>query len=430
MFCKVKVLFYFLLLFLSSFIYAQTQQLPACKITTLSSDKNVQVFSYKQKAFFALTVNNTKISPNNSSGLASCVEFQFCNLNQSIKIKQWELKITDDNSKEIFVSSGTVLPNENITWNAINRNDVVVDGHFKYSFKIIINKKDEVSVDGDIFVDGTLPCALLQLSLDTVVISEDNLLKELILTPNISDEDGIDFERTNLKIVTEKNIPVKTWKLKNSDSKNIVWNGKDDIYDDFVRPGEYKAILTAYDLIGNYTEIQKDITVLKCDVKGEISDIVVKEEPPGLLVDLSSVILFSSGSCIINEEASALLDQTVNILKVYQANKVLIEGYTDDSETKDPLTLSYTRAQAVYAYLVKEGICADRFQSVGYGKENPVASNKDIKEKVKNRRVNIVILKKEEENIEDNSEEQKSEQDSEQENKQENPEEKTDENDI
>jgi len=67
--------------------------------------------------------------------------------------------------------------------------------------------------------------------------------------------------------------------------------------------------------------------------------------------------------------------------------------------------LSYNRAQAVYTYLTKEGIQADRLQAVGYGQENPIASNKDKKEKIKNRRVNIIILKKEEHD-ENNSDEQ------------------------
>ncbi|WP_413854214.1 OmpA family protein [Candidatus Ruminimicrobium bovinum] len=405
MFSKTKLLFSFFILFLSSFVYAQTQRLPATETINLPANQNIQVFSYKQKAFLAFAVTGTEISPNNSIGLASQTEFQFYQLNKNVKIKQWELKITDNNSKEIFISSGTVFPDKNIIWNATLENGNVVEGKFKYFFKIIINKKEEIGLDGTITVDGTLPYVLLQTTMDTIVISEDKLLKELILTPNIGDESGIDFEKTNLKIVTEKNIPVKTWKLKNLEFQNIVWDGKDDIYNEFVFPGQYKAILTAYDLMGNYNEVHQNITVLKCDVKGEISDIVVKEEPRGLLVDLSSVILFSSGSFTINEDAVPLLEQTVKILKAYQANKVLIEGYTDDSETKDPLTLSYNRAQAVYTYLTKEGIQADRLQAVGYGQENPIASNKDKKEKIKNRRVNIIILKKEEHD-ENNSDEQ------------------------
>lgn len=397
MFGKTKLLFSFFILFLFSFAYAKAQQLPAVEVTQLLSNKNIQIFSYKQKAFFALTVTGTNISPNNSIGIPSQTRFQFSNLNKNIKIKQWELKIIDNNSKEIFVSSGTALPNKDIVWSAISEDNNIIEGRFKYFFEIIINKKEKIEFDGKIIVDGTTPYALLQTSMDTIVISEGNLLKELILTPNIGDESGIDFKKTNVKIVTEKNIPVKTWKLKKSQyEKNIVWDGKDEIYNEFVFPGQYKAVLTAYDLTGNYSEVQKNITVLKCDVKGEISDIVVKEEPRGLLVDLSSVILFSSGSFKINKDAISLLDQTINVLKAYPANKVLIEGYTDDSETKDPLTLSYNRAQAVYAYLVKEGIKADRLQAVGYGQENPIASNKDKKEKIKNRRVNIIILKKEE----------------------------------
>jgi len=389
---KIVLIFSFLLM---SFSFAYTrQQVPNLSVTQISSNNNTVFFSYKEKVFLSLSVNNTNISPNNSIGLASQTEFQFHQFNKNIKIRYWELKITDNNFKEVFISSGTEFPNENITWNANNGNSFV-EGNFKYFFKIIVNK-EEISVDGNITVDGTLPYVLLQTSMDTIVISEDKLLKELAIASNVGDETGIDFNKTSLQILNEKNIPVKSWDLKNKDFQNIFWDGKDDIYNELVKPGEYKIVSTAYDLTGNYNKTEKKLTVIRCDLKGDISDIVVKEEPLALLVDLSSVILFSSGSCNINEEALSLLDQTVDLLKVYQANKVLIEGYTDDSETKDPLLLSYIRAQAVYAYLVKEGIQAERLQAVGYGEENPIASNENLEEKAKNRRVNIVILKKEE----------------------------------
>ena len=112
------------------------------------------------------------------------------------------------------------------------------------------------------------------------------------------------------------------------------------------------------------------------------------------MVNLSSNILFSSGNSVLKPEAKSSLDETVKLLNAYPANKVLIEGYTDSTGNKDKnLKLSYDRAQAVYLYFVQNGIPAERLNAVGYGQDNPIASNQTAKGRAQNRRVNIIILK-------------------------------------
>ena len=69
-----------------SFSFAYTrQQVPNLSVTQISSNNNNVLFSYKEKTFLGLSVNNTDISPNNSIGLASQTEFQFYQLNKNIK---------------------------------------------------------------------------------------------------------------------------------------------------------------------------------------------------------------------------------------------------------------------------------------------------------------------------------------------------------
>ena len=123
MFKKIVLIFSFLLMF---FPFAYTrQQVPNLSVIQISSNNNTVLFSYKEKTFLSLSVNNKNISPNNSIGLASQTEFQFHQLNKNVKTKYWELKITDNNFKEVFISSGTGFPNENITWNANNGNSFI-----------------------------------------------------------------------------------------------------------------------------------------------------------------------------------------------------------------------------------------------------------------------------------------------------------------
>ena len=53
------------------------------------------------------------------------------------------------------------------------------------------------------------------------------------------------------------------------------------------------------------------------------------------------------------------------------------------------LKLSYDRAQEVYLYFIQNGIPAERLSVVGYGQENPIASNKTAKGRAQNRRTEL-----------------------------------------
>ncbi|MEO1630254.1 MAG: OmpA family protein, partial [Bacteroidota bacterium] len=67
---------------------------------------------------------------------------------------------------------------------------------------------------------------------------------------------------------------------------------------------------------------------------------------------------------------------------------LLIEGHTDsDGGDASNQTLSEDRAAAVKAYLVDNGIDADRLDTAGYGESEPVADNETPEGKAQNRRV-------------------------------------------
>ena len=119
--------------------------------------------------------------------------------------------------------------------------------------------------------------------------------------------------------------------------------------------------------------------------------------------------MFSSGNSVLKPEAKSSLDETIKLLNAYPANKVLIEGYTDSTGNKEKnLKLSYDRAQAVYLYFVQNEVPAERLSVVGYGQDNPIASNKTAKGRAQNRRVNIIILKSQNEGTKDNNNEKDS----------------------
>ena len=133
------------------------------------------------------------------------------------------------------------------------------------------------------------------------------------------------------------------------------------------------------------------------DVKGtaanrgcpEVTEEVVKK-----LNDYGKTILFNSGKATFKEETIPVLQAMNAIFKEYPHAKFIIAGHTDsDGSNALNQTLSENRAAAVKAYLVENGIGADRLKAVGFGETVPIASNKTAKGKAQNRRVEVTLIK-------------------------------------
>jgi OOP family OmpA-OmpF porin len=72
-----------------------------------------------------------------------------------------------------------------------------------------------------------------------------------------------------------------------------------------------------------------------------------------------------------------------------------IGGYTDGiGSAAANKKLSQRRAQAVFDYLVSQGVHKHNLKIVGYGKENPIATNETLEGRSMNRRVEIKLLSK------------------------------------
>jgi OOP family OmpA-OmpF porin len=103
-------------------------------------------------------------------------------------------------------------------------------------------------------------------------------------------------------------------------------------------------------------------------------------------------INFKRNSADIAPTSFPLLKQAVQVLKEYPTLKIEISGHTSDEGKRDfNMKLSEKRAQAVKAYLVKQGIDPKKVQTAGMGKTKPVADNKTGAGRAKNRRVEVEI---------------------------------------
>ena len=74
--------------------------------------------------------------------------------------------------------------------------------------------------------------------------------------------------------------------------------------------------------------------------------------------------------------------------------QIRLEGHTDTvGEFDANVELSRNRVNEVKKYLVSKGISSTRIETVGYGPSRPINTNKTLKERPENRRVELVIVK-------------------------------------
>lgn len=137
--------------------------------------------------------------------------------------------------------------------------------------------------------------------------------------------------------------------------------------------------------------------------QGVSDQISVSSDQDGVYLDIQESILFGSGQAEISNIGRETLDSLTDLLYLSE-NDIIIEGFTDNvpmNSAKYPSNweLSSARAMAVVRYLAEEkNLDPSRLSGRGYGEFNPVVANDSVENRAKNRRVNIVLVYKPEEN--------------------------------
>lgn len=97
---------------------------------------------------------------------------------------------------------------------------------------------------------------------------------------------------------------------------------------------------------------------------------------------------FKFDSDELNLDAESLLDELAIRMAQYPDINVRVEGHTDSTgDEAYNVDLSQRRAQAAVDYLVSQGVAESRFEAVGLGSANPVASNDTEEGRTANRSV-------------------------------------------
>lgn len=99
---------------------------------------------------------------------------------------------------------------------------------------------------------------------------------------------------------------------------------------------------------------------------------------------------FDFDSSAIRRESRPVLDQAATLLKQNPDVLVVVKGYTDAIGSEEyNQALSVQRAEAVYRYLVNQGVDPERLTVEGFGETHPIASNETEAGRAQNRRVEL-----------------------------------------
>lgn len=127
------------------------------------------------------------------------------------------------------------------------------------------------------------------------------------------------------------------------------------------------------------------------------SQVDVHQEERGVVISIAAEeLLFPRGSATLTSRASRVLDPVSHALTGLP-NAVIVEGHTctqpiATAQYPSNWELSGARAACVVRYLEVHGITSTRMAAVGYGETHPLVPNTTEAQRIKNRRVDIVIM--------------------------------------
>lgn len=141
--------------------------------------------------------------------------------------------------------------------------------------------------------------------------------------------------------------------------------------------------------VGYYMDVQA------AELRAELvsTGVQVVEDTDSIRLIMPGNITFKTDSADINASFYPVLNSVARVLNKYSNSTVMVSGHTDSTGAADyNLNLSRERAGSVAAYLQGQGVKQSRFEVLGLGSSNPIASNETANGRAQNRRVEIKII--------------------------------------
>ncbi|MBI5634129.1 MAG: OmpA family protein [Nitrospirae bacterium] len=161
-----------------------------------------------------------------------------------------------------------------------------------------------------------------------------------------------------------------------------------------VKPVIEGIVPVAPEMISVEEELRRSVAALQAK-----DDMEISRDERGVILSIGDNVLFDVGKAGLRQEASASLGAVASLLKKLP-NNVIVEGHTDNIPITDTHAryasnweLSTARATSVLSYLLTAyNLPPERFAAAGYAEFRPKATNATSDGRIKNRRVDIIIL--------------------------------------
>jgi chemotaxis protein MotB len=116
----------------------------------------------------------------------------------------------------------------------------------------------------------------------------------------------------------------------------------------------------------------------------------------GVSVEINASVLFAPGEAKLSPQSEKTLRAVAEVLTKVD-NNLQIEGHTDNVPINTPIfpsnwELSAVRASSVVRLFLESGIAEKRMVAMGHAANEPVASNDTPEGRLRNRRVQLMIL--------------------------------------
>jgi chemotaxis protein MotB len=116
----------------------------------------------------------------------------------------------------------------------------------------------------------------------------------------------------------------------------------------------------------------------------------------GISVEINASVLFAPGEAKLSPQSEKALRAVAQVLTKVD-NDIQVEGHTDNVPISTPMfasnwELSAVRATSVVRLFLESGIAEKRLVAMGHAANEPVASNGTPEGRLRNRRVQLMIL--------------------------------------
>jgi outer membrane protein OmpA-like peptidoglycan-associated protein len=144
---------------------------------------------------------------------------------------------------------------------------------------------------------------------------------------------------------------------------------------------------TAGAFIGRYMDKQAE------EMRRDLEGAKIERIGEAIKITFDSGLLFDVDRYELRPASRDNLAKLAVILNKYPDTNILIEGHTDSTGARDyNLTLSERRARSVSSALARLEVQSSRFNVMGYGPDQPVATNDTAEGRQQNRRVDLAIM--------------------------------------